>query len=133
MNDVLIDKNGFILDPKIPRYEKLKCKTIFENSSGTTSTITLSQELQNSDKIRIYFNNGSLHDSIVVSEPINKRVSLSLMTTDGNLYVQIAEVQITATTITFSKNIEWWHSTASDGGYNANRNMVKITKVELIS
>lgn len=133
MNDVLIDKNGFILDPKIPRYEKLKSKTIFENSSGTTSTITLSQELQNSDKIRIYFNNGTLYDSIVVSEPIKKRVSLSLMTTDGNLYVQIAEVQITATAITFSRNIEWWHSTSSDGGYNANRNIVKITKVELIS
>lgn len=34
MNDVLIDKNGFILDPKIPRYEKLKIYSTDEKKIG---------------------------------------------------------------------------------------------------
>ena len=132
MNEVLKDKDNKILNPRIPRYEKIKTKTIYSNENGTSDNINLTENININDMIRIYYKNGNLHGSVEITDAVGKRALLSLMTTDGNIYIQIAEIKISEKTISFSKNTEWWHSVSSDGGYNASANKIKITKIDKI-
>lgn len=131
-NNILKDKEGNILNPKIPRYEKIRTKTIYSNADGTSNNISLSENISSNDTIRIYYKNGNLYSSVDIANAVDKRAFLSLIITDGNVYIQIAEVIIAENAISFSKNVEWWHSTSSDGGYNTSANKIKIVKIDKV-
>ena len=46
-NDVLKNKDNSIINPKIPRYEKLIATELFNNPDGTAKDIELSDSLAN--------------------------------------------------------------------------------------
>lgn len=59
-NSCLLDKNGNILNPKIPRYEKnlIKSKLLFENKSGQLGGFTLNDNWENYKIIEVFYKRG---------------------------------------------------------------------------
>lgn len=78
-NDVLKNKDNSIINPKIPRYEKLIATELFNNPDGTAKDIELSDSLANYDYIEIYYENPSFNmwDSKKIDNPNGKKTSLS--------------------------------------------------------
>lgn len=133
-NYTLVD--GYLVNEKnkklFNRYEKLIPVKLFENETGTTETITLSKSINDFNSIEIF---GVSSDKAVCYTKINKEnysnvAALYGFSTDGNLYAKIAYLNLVDNQITFRSNRSWYkHQTNGSGGYNANANEIKITKV----
>ncbi len=85
---------------------------LYNNASGTTGTVTLSQAVQNFNRLRIYFGYAGLRSSLEVWDPTNNNlVPLSLSYPDANgattCWFKVRNVQISGTTV----------SNNSAGGY----------------
>lgn len=131
MNEVLKDKLGNILNPNIPRYEKLKGEVIYSNSNGSNSTITLSKSIDNAKFIDIFYkNNNNFYNCVRVYEPLNKNVALSI-----NVSIQSANtgwVQTVVKTISSTQisnlGVQFGEIQIPNGSYSGN-NVIFITKV----
>lgn len=59
-NEVLKDKNGNILNPKIPRYEKkiIKSTVLFENKQGQKGGFSINDNWENYKIIEVFYTRG---------------------------------------------------------------------------
>ena len=131
MNEVLINKDEQILDPKIPRYEKLKGEVIYSNSNGSNSTITLNKNIDNAKFIDIFYkNNNNFYNCVRVYEPLNKQVALSVSVSIRSAntgWVQTSVKQISSTQIS-NYGVQYGEIQIPNGSYSGN-NVIYITKV----
>ena len=131
-NDVFKNKDDEILNPKIPRYEKMIGNVLYENESGTNSSITLSDDISNYKYIEIFYrsndrdlkstraynNNAS---SIYVDLTVNHFV------TNTTLYIKVTNVRIINKNLTITGYGELNINTARVEHQNVNQ--IFITKV----
>ncbi len=131
MNEIkrVVNSNYDEFDKKIM---ELQYVTLFENTVGTTDDITLNKSINDFNSIEIF---GVSSDNAVYYTKINKEnysniAALYGFSTDGNLYAKIAYLNLVDNQITFRSNRSWYkHQTNGNGGYNANANEIKVTKV----
>ncbi len=126
-----VKKSNLIKDLATKAYVDGKRTVLYDNSSGTTSTITLSSSSANFDYLAIYFktSNGS-YDFTEVPSPNGKLVNLvSANYYGGNEYIQIALISISGTSITWSNNTQVALSSTPAITINSSGNYVFITKV----
>ena len=103
MNEVLKDKNGNIMDPKIPRYEKT---TLYKNQgTGTAGSFTLNGSIANYRKIEInYHTNDNLFGTKEVTNPDGRselNISISAFkVVSNNTYIKVREININGTQVT---------------------------------
>ena len=103
MNNVLKDRNGNIMDPKIPRYEKT---TLYKNKgTGTAGSFTLNDSIANYRKIEInYHTNDNLFGTKEVTSPDGRselNISISAFkTVSNNTYIKVREININGTQVT---------------------------------
>ena len=108
------------------------CTSLYDNSSGTNGTVTLSQTANNFNYLEIFYvtkHNTNTYGSVKIFEPNGKIVNLVATyckdTTYG-VYVYAKDVQISGTTITVSK--AGWQYIGSDR-YIGSSDYIYITKV----
>ncbi len=131
-NSVLMDKDENILNPIIPRYEKMISNVLYENENGTNSSITLSDDISNYKYIEIFyrsndrdlkstraFNNSS--SSIYVDLTVNH------MVTNDMLYIKTTIVRIVNKTLTVTGYGQLNFNTTGIG--HTNTNNIFITKI----
>lgn len=128
---------GSIIDfegTEIPEgYEEIKeDNVLFENSEGTYSNFELAKDPNEFLFLEIY---GITSDNTpcyakIQKNDYSKRIVLSNFALDGNLYFKLAVLSIKDQNVSFKQNSEWYKSaTTVNGGYVANTNAIKITKV----
>ena len=131
MNEVLKDKLGNILNPNIPRYEKLIGEVIYSNSNGSNSTITLSKSIDNAKFIDIFYkNNNNFYNCVRVYETLNKKVALSYYVSIQSAntgWVQTVVKTISSTQIS-NLGVQFGEIQIPNGSYSGN-NVIFITKV----
>ena len=103
-------------------------KEIYNNSTGTTSSITLSESVNNYDFIEIYFrtNDGVKYRSSNKIYVTSENMTASLLYTYyvSETYIKLAIVNINGTSITFYKNVQ-----IANWGSPASGNYIYITKI----
>ena len=134
MNDVLKDKNKKILNPNIPRYEKMVATELFNNPSGNAGEITLNDSLTNYEYIEIYFTNPTfgIFDSSKIDNPNGKKTSLKVSmrySNGGSYYTYFRDVSLNGNKIT--NLFGGYYAVRVDGSieYFNNVNYIKITRV----
>ena len=112
--------------------------TLYNNSSGTTGTITLSETAANFNYLEIFYcdNNSKEHRSIKISNPNGKTITLDTIEpydADKNMYIRTTSYAINNTSITVKTYIymNFWKVSGSDNcGVNVEKsNYIKIIKV----
>ena len=133
-NDVLKNKDNSIINPKIPRYEKLIATELFNNPDGTAKDIELSDSLANYKYIEIYYTNPTfdIFDSSRIDNPSGKKTSLkvSMRYADGGAYyTYFRDVSFDGKKIT--NLYSGYYAVRTDGRieYYNNSNYISITKV----
>lgn len=107
-------------------------KTLYDNSSGTTGTVTLSETSSNFDYIEIFFKGQektTACSSVKVANPNGKKVNLSISWYSGTtygVYVMSSDVTINGTSLTRSDS--GW-SYVDEGGYSSTTNNILIYKI----
>lgn len=109
----------------IPNY-----KTLYENSSGTQGTVTLSETSANFSYMEIYYritDGANIGKSVKVYAPNGKRVELDYTNADnaGNAWYKGKEVNISGTSITKFSAVE----VTLKGATTTNTDRIFITKV----
>ena len=134
INNVLKDKLGNILNPKIPRYEKMVATELFNNSSGSGGEITLNDSLTNYEYIEIYYTNPTfdIFDSSKIDNPNGKKTSLkvSMRYSDGgSYYTYFRDASLSGNKIT--SLFGGYYAVRTDGSieYFNNINYISITRV----
>lgn len=105
-------------------------KVIYSNTSGTTGTITLSQSAYDFYYMRIYYRDSdALYGSVDVYSPNGKSLWLGTAAIESHgTYFKRANIQISGSSITFTKNTE---ATIKGSTYNFyTGNYIYITRVE---
>ena len=97
MNEVLKDKDGNVLDPKIPRYEKRGSTKLNDSNLSAVGTFTLNEEITNFDFLLVvagaqstYFKASTLikvSDIVYNSADNNHSYMISNYTTAGNFAI----------------------------------------------
>ncbi len=103
---------------------------LYDNTSGTTGTITLSQSAANFSHMRIYYRDtDNLYNSVDVYDPNGKGLWLSSAAIESyGTYFKRAAVQINANKITFTRNDEAF---IKGSLYEINAgNYIYVTRVE---
>lgn len=133
-NSVLMDKDENILNPKIPRYEKLIATELFNNPDGAGKDIELNDSLANYKYIEIYYTNPTfdIFDSSRIDNPNGKKTSLkvSMRYADGGAYyTYFRDVSFDGNKIT--NLYSGYYAVKTDGSieYFNNNNYISITKV----
>lgn len=110
------------------------CPTVlYNNSSGTTGTVTLSESAGNFNYLEIYYvnNHGDLNRCIKVSDPNGKNISIESIEpdqSDTTTYLRTAFYNISGNTITYK--YATYTVLHNNGAVQVNRNQYsKITKV----
>lgn len=110
------------------------CPTVlYNNSSGTTGTVTLSESAGNFNYLEIYYvnNHGDLNRSIRISAPNGKNISIESIEpnqSDAATYLRTAFYNISGNTITYK--YATYTVLYNNGEVQVNRNQYnKITKV----
>lgn len=121
-NSNLIYCNGGTIQPKP--------KSLYDNSSGTTGTVTLGESSANFAYLEIFYIGDGANDygSIKVVTPNGKQTALSVSEGGTILRVRATTVKISGNTITPQFGIL---ASVSNGqtGYTENKNYIKIIKV----
>lgn len=104
---------------------------LYNNSSGTTGTVTLSQTANNFNYLEIFFSasDRANYGSVKVQNPNGKTVNLTAIKYSGTTYgtyLYMSDVTISGTSLTRSNN--GWQYTLSDS-YASTSNYVVIHKV----
>lgn len=133
-NSVLKDKDENILNPNIPRYEKLIATELFNNPDGAGKDIELNDSLANYKYIEIYYTNPTfdIFDSSRIDNPNGKKTSLkvSMRYADGGAYyTYFRDVSFDGNKIT--NLYSGYYAVKTDGSieYFNNNNYISITKV----
>lgn len=133
-NIVLKDKDENILNPNIPRYEKLIATELFNNPDGAGKDIELNDSLANYKYIEIYYTNPTfdIFDSSRIDNPNGKKTSLkvSMRYADGGAYyTYFRDVSFDGNKIT--NLYSGYYAVKTDGSieYFNNNNYISITKV----
>ena len=133
-NKVLRDKNNKILNPNIPRYEKMVATELFNNPSGNAGEITLNDSLTNYEYIEIYFTNPTfgIFDSSKIDNPNGKKTSLKVSmrySNGGSYYTYFRDVSLNGNKIT--NLFGGYYAVRVDGSieYFNNVNYINITRV----
>lgn len=119
--------NGII---KTPQGFVYATENLYDNESGTTGTVSLSENASNFEYIEIFYwdnNNASCH-STKVFNPNGKNVALFTLEGATNMYARSRNIIINGTSIT---NSQYSFASFSQGNYSAvdNTNYIKIYKV----
>ena len=107
-----------------------RAKSLYENASGTTGTVTLSETSANFKYLEIFYNGGGTYDSTKVFTPDGKTASLrttSQETNNINNYFNCRSVKISGTSITtttYARSVFYSSSNISQAN-----NGVSIVKV----
>lgn len=133
-NDVLKNKDNSIINPKIPRYEKLIATELFNNPDGTAKDIELSDLLANYKYIEIYYTNPTfdIFDSSRIDDPNGKKTSLTVgmrYSEGGAYYTYFRDVSFNGNKIT--NLYSGYYAVKPDGSieYFDNNNYISVTKV----
>lgn len=108
-------------------------RTLYVNASGTTGTVTLSDNVQGYDYLEIFYvnNHGDLNRSIRISTPNGKNISIESIEpdqSDTGTYLRTAFYNISGNTITFK--YATYTALYNNGAVQVNKNQYnKITKV----
>lgn len=110
--------------------------TLYENSSGSTGNITLSDDVSNYKFLEIYFGGGASAndrmDFVKVDLSLSKNVSLFKFSSDagGTLYAQCRDVTISGTTISTLDSTRYWTATYTGSSWSKSaNNSIYIKKV----
>lgn len=111
----------------------MKAYTLYSNTSGTQSNITLSSSSANYSYIEIYYrNDDNKYAYTKVYSPNGKSISLSISSYwAGQIYVRTAEISINGTSLTWLDERQAWaviHWNASVE-MHGNENLIYITSV----
>ena len=110
-----------------------KERTLYENNSGTTGTVTLSDSTANYNCIEIFYKtNDNLYGSCKVNSANGKNIVItsSMPTNDsGNCYLKSTQYSISGTKITPQKYSEVALYTKGDLKVDASENRITIVKV----
>jgi len=105
-------------------------KNLYNNESGTTGTVTLSESVANFAYIEIFYDdaNNGVCSSVKVPSPNGKSVALQVITkgNDTNLRINAKKVSISGTSIT-SSNYQIIYAPHDNGSWNNNE--ISIQKV----
>ena len=132
------DKSAIYLDNINVSNIQVKPKTLYDNSSGTTGTVTLSETAANFNYLEVFYcdNNSKEHRSIKIANPNGKTITLDTIEpydTDKNMYIRTTSYAINNTSITVKTYIymNFWKFSGSDNcGVNVEKsNYIKIIKV----
>lgn len=136
-NDIAIkdsSNKAKTLDVRIKDYS-LKPKVLYESTSGSNSTITLNDSVENYEYIEIFYrDNTDVFNSTKINEPNGKKVILSVIEcTDSDNYsmnVKSKNISISGKTITnnVSSEINFKFSTKNIYAVD-HSNIIYITKV----
>lgn len=116
-----------------PWQQVLSPRTLYVNASGTTGTVTLSDNVQGYDYLEIFYvnNHGDLNRSIRISTPNGKNISIESIEpdqSDTGTYLRTAFYNISGNTITYK--YATYTALYNNGAVQVNRNQYnKITKV----
>lgn len=121
-NKLVDDLNIFITT--LATKAEVKGTLLYDNPTGTTGNITLSDNVENFDYIEIYYKFGQRSDSLKVNEINNKKLTLKILANSLSTFVAIIkEIEITGTQITKTGEYQTSFSgqnityTVSDGVY----------------
>lgn len=112
--------------------------TLYNNSSGTTGTVTLSETAANFNYLELYYcdNNNKQHRSVKIANPNNKIVTLDTAEAydkDKNIYIRTTNYTISNTSIIVRAYMYmnfWQFSGGEDCGVDVEKsNYIKIVKV----
>ncbi len=111
----------------------LRYKNLYDNSSGTSGSVTLSESAANFAFIRIYFmdNNKAFQESIDVYSPNGKSTQLFIgeSYSNGGISFRISRVKISTTTVSYEYNSYVNVSNNALSG-QSNTNYVKIVRID---
>lgn len=116
-----------------PWQQVLSPRTLYVNASGTTGTVTLSDNVQGYNYLEIFYvnNHGDLNRSIRISAPNGKNISIESIEPDQSntiTYLRTAFYNISGNTITYK--YATYTVLSNNGAVQVNRNQYsKITKV----
>ena len=81
---------------------ELKPVVLYNNTSGTTGTATLSETAANFQYLEIFYSKGGIYNSVKVYSPNNKKASLIIgyLNSSADAQLQLAKVTISGTQIT---------------------------------
>lgn len=105
---------------------------LYENSSGTQNTITLSDDAQYYKYFEIYYkNDAGTFSSTKVEAPNGKTVQLSMMGYyDNMMYLRATNIEISGTSITWQNGSYGWGTTGNNGtSIYSGTSLLYITKV----
>ncbi len=112
--------------------------SLYDNSSGTTGTVTLSETAANFNYLEVFYcdNNNRQHRSVRIANPNNKIVTLDTAEAydkDKNIYIRTTNYTISNTSIIVRAYMYmnfWQFSGGEDCGVNVEKsNYIKIVKV----
>ncbi len=105
---------------------------LYENSSGTQNTITLSDDAQHYKYFEIYYkNDAGVFSYTKVEAPNDKIVELSMLGYyDNQMYLRTTNIVISGTSITWRNGSYGWGTTSNNGTHIYDGNsLLYITKV----
>jgi hypothetical protein len=106
---------------------------LYNNTSGTNASFTLSESAANYDMVCIHYtrDDGTLHKSVDVWNPNSKTLSLSFLEGDASyLYFKFASIVISGTSVTWTTNGHAWVPNGGVVGINATSQPIKILRIE---
>lgn len=106
-------------------------QVLYDNSTGTNGTVTLSDSAADYDYIDIFYrDNDNTYSSVRVNNPDGKLVDISTIERWGTtLYIKQKRIAISGNTITNGNTTEAQFTAAPKNTINTNANNIYITKV----
>ncbi len=128
-NETYLDSTSIVHGRK-KLSDLLEGTTLYDNSSGTTGTITLNESVANFQRIKIEYKNirNSFYNTIEIFNPNGKSSVLFSHYNGTYQYLYTAEISISGTSITFNYN-QRVNMTNGDVGSDISTDVVLITKV----
>lgn len=128
VNQVLVKKSNTDYDAE---WSDITGQVLYDNSTGTNETVTLSDSSTNYDYIDIFYrDNDNTCSSVRVNNPNGKSADISTIERWGTtLYIKQKRITISGNTITNGNATEANFTTAPKIGINTTANNIYITKV----
>lgn len=111
--------------------EKVDGTTLYENETGTTGDIALSEKLSNYRYIKVFWKVGNNNRGEEVSVALNKNINLSLIDfTDSKIWIHTKTMLMEDTKLTVKRYKEYSITDSSQWTpYGSSTNSIAIVKV----
>lgn len=111
--------------------EKVDGTTLYENETGTTGDIALSEKLSNYRYIKVFWKVGNNNRGEEVSVALNKNINLSLIDfTDSKIWIHTKTMTMEDTKLTVKRYKEYSIADSSQWTpYGSSTNSIAIVKV----